>query len=288
MKTRIFLLSILTCITAVTAALGGQKYRLASSQAAGDVVTTEATLQMDMDMTASSEGIEIPGLKFSMRDREKYTETLLYNRGANDWSVRRVYAIKRGFQVTPDGEQEHQPSGLQGMTVTITRKGNKTTVTPLKGKLSPEDRKELLEDFDSPGQSAEAEFYPREAVAVGEEWTVSPQSLEPFKNATAKCRFEEIVQYAGLRCARVSVEMEGDIEGGEDFPGAIKAKLKGAAYHSLDHHRDVAFHLTGPFTLEGKVEEEGRVIEMRGEGTFRAKWSATWLKVGGKPVQRKP
>jgi hypothetical protein len=285
MNTRLFAASmavLLALLAAGTGALGGQAYRLKDGSAAGDVYTSDDTQQMDMNITAIAEGIEVPDLKFSMREREKYTETSLYERG-QDWSIRRTYSIKRSFETTPDLEQKNEVSSLQGMTVTITSKAGKITITPAKGKLAAKDRQELLEELNDP---EEMEFYPDRPVAVGEEWTITPRKLGPFTKAEVKARFEEVIQFAGLRCARVSVAMTGELQAA-DFPGTATVEVKGSVYHALDLHRDVAYTMAGPFKIEGKQEQDGRTIEMRGTGTAAMKLTRVWLKVAGKPVQRK-
>jgi hypothetical protein len=270
----LFLLPLLSALAA--AADGKEKFRLAGERAAGDVVTVEYTLERTMDVTEAEGAKETPDLKWVQRYRTKYTSTVLDDRGAKGWSVRRVYEVKRGFEKLPSGKEEHAPSSLQGMTVTITYDGKKISVTPAAGKLDPKDRQELIEEFETPDA---ADFYTDREVAVGDTWTLSGHAAGL---AVRECRLAGVVQHAGHRCARIGIIFERDQR--TPAPSMFPGQLEGSAHYALDLRRPVGSEMTGTFAVWERRKDGERSVDLRGHGTWSEKRSFAWQKVAGKPV----
>lgn len=274
----------LTVVTLVAAgAAAQQKYRLRSVYRAGDFSQVESELDMALDMRVTAGEQVVPSLRFTNRELEKYTEEILTTdkRGAS--GLRRVYAVARSTETDPTGATKKQVSSLQGKTVAIRRQGGKVVITSTPGKLSPEDRKPLLDDLDND----EAAFFPDRDVAPGDEWTVDPKRaarlFDDVQSAAIRCRFEEVTRYAGRECARIrmAVDLIGQPEG---MPGQLTMKLAGDGYYALDLERPLALDLGGTITLQGKSKENGVDVVYTGDGTFKARETVRWVKIGGKPV----
>lgn len=258
-----------------------QRFLLREASAAGDVSEVESTFSMVMDTKAVVEGKSVPSITLSSRERQKYREEVLSADAKGPTGVRRTYTIAREAEKTPEGEKVRVLS-LQGKTLVLKKVKGKSVLTLAKGKLSPEDRAEVLDDLDSdPSQ-----FFSDKPVAVGEEWEADPKQLAAtFGNlgaeskASLRARFEEIVQKDGHRCARVSIRLQ--VEGmpaGEKY--RMTMDMGGELFHALDLNRTLSVQATGPMTLKG---QDGGV-DLTGEGTGEFRWTHRPLKIAGKPV----
>jgi hypothetical protein len=268
---------------ATTAALGQQAYRLRDTYRPGDLSHVDTSMDMTMSIQATANGEQAPLLFFGRRDREKYSEQVLAVDSRGPSGVRRTYTVARGVDTDPNGSERKKVYSLQGKTVVLRRKGDQTAVSVTRGKISAEDQKSLQRSL----KQSDMDMFPDRDVAPGEEWLVDPQvmsaAVEGMDKAEIRCRFQEIVPFAGRQCARVQVTMEmaGQPAG---VPGPMTVKLSGDAYHALDLKRTIAVELSGPITMTGQKSENGLNIRFTGEGTMRLKETRRWLKVAGKPV----
>lgn len=278
------LLAAAACVVYGNAAVGQQKYRLQESSAVGDVSVSESTMDMTLDVKATANGQELPGLKVVTREREKYTDEVLAVTRNRPTTVRRTYEIARGVETGPDGMQKQTVSTLQGKVVTVRVEGTKVTVTPTKGKVAPEDEKGIVGEFLQP----ESPFFPDRELGPGEEWAVDPrvlaQALNGASKGEAKGRFEEIVEYGGRQCARIAIEM--NVEGQPaEVPVPITMKGTGKGYYALDLMRPLDLEMSGPITMKGDTEQNGVKLQFDGQGTIQIKDSHRWVKVAGKAVR---
>jgi hypothetical protein len=264
-----------------------QKYRLRQMEQAGDFSQVEGEMDMTLDMRVTAGDQVVPGLKFTNRELEKYTEEILSVDRQGASGLRRVYSVARSTETDPSGAAKQQVSSLQGKTVGIRRRSGKVVVTSTPGSLSPEDRKSLLDDLDNDA----AAFFPNRNVGPGDEWAVDPKMarriFDDVESASIRCRFEEVTRYSGRECARIrmAIDLKGQPEG---MPGQLTMKLAGDGYYALDLERPIALDLGGTITMQGKSKENGVDVIYTGDGTFRAKESVQWVKIAGKPVAREP
>jgi hypothetical protein len=277
----------LAAVTILAAGAGAQqKYRLRSVEQVGDLSRFESAMEMSIDMKLRAGDQPVPGLKFGNREVETYSEEILSVDPKGPSGLRRVYSVSRSTETDPTGVAKEKVSSLQGKTVAIRRRGGKVVVTSTPGKLAPEDQKPLLDDLDND----EAALFPNRDVAPGDEWTVDPRMaariFDGVETAAVRCRFEEVTEYAGHQCARLrlAIDLVGHLEG---MPGLLTMKLAGDGYYALDLERPLALDLAGTFTMEGKSTENGTTVVYTGDGTFRAKETTQWLKIGGKPITSK-
>lgn len=277
------------CLTAlVLAASAGaqpaEKVRMKYVAATGDRHVSEGGMEMQFDIHVTAGEQEFPVVKSGSSEQEKYTQDVLgVDARGRATGIRRAYSVSRKSETEPGGEAKERVTSFQGKTVAVRRAGGKVTVTSSGGKLHPDDHKSMLSALDHPEQ----EFFPDRDLGPGDEWQVDPKVARTvFKGEAAaqiQCKFEEIVEFAGHRCARISVEM--DIQGmPKDSPGPITMKLAGSLYHALDLHRMLSVDFAGPVTMVGEKTENGVVYKFKGDGSMRIRETRRWLRVDGKPV----
>jgi hypothetical protein len=271
---------------AATAAVAQQKYRLRDTYSVGDHCTVESIVDANFNVSASAQGENALPVTVINRDRRKYNEVILAIDKKGPSSVRRVYTLARGVRSDLFGNPVDRGSSLQGKTVVLRRQGTAVTVKPVRGKLSPEDKAQLMREL----AYSDLEAFPDREVAPGDEWTLDPRlaaQMHPGMQRTEiRYRFQEVVPYAGRSCARIHVTM--DISGQpRNMPLPITLKLEGDIYHALDLKRTVALEYSGPMTAQGDTAPSGIRVSINGQGTMRVKETRQWLKVRGKPVTMK-
>jgi len=266
-------------------AFGQQKYRLRDDDAVGDLSVTESSLSLRMDIQATANGQKSPTFQLANQGQEKYAQTVLaLGKNRQPSAIRRTYTVARTVETEPGKSPQRKTLSVEGKTVTIRKSGGKVVVTVAKGKISAEDRKDLLDEL----EASEEEFFPKRDVAPGDTWTINSKQLaKAFGGAgrgTVRGRFIEVVSYAGRRCARIQIDLEVTTKA-PGVPILMKLNLSGDAYHALDIQRTLAVTLAGPVTAKGQAREQGMTILFSGNGTVQMKMTADWQKVGGKPTQ---
>jgi hypothetical protein len=262
--------------------LAQERVRIREVSALGDVSEVEDTTDMSLTVRVTVDGQEAPRAEFVKREREKYVETVLGTASGRKARARRTYSISRAAESGPEGKLKQRVSTVQGKTVTVRLVNGQATVTPSRGRIAPQDAAALKSDF----SRAAGSVFPDRELSVGEEWSVDPNALSAVfgevDRAEVRGRFEEITEHGGYRCARMrlDVTVEGKASG-SPFP--ITMKLAGQRFYALDLNRPIELDMSGPITLNGETKEGGRTIVLAGEGTFKARQTARWLKVAGKP-----
>jgi hypothetical protein len=278
-----FFLFLAAGLLAGSAALAQQKHRLRDVASAGDLAAIESNMDMSLTIRSMANGQEGPSFSFENRETEQYTEEVLSVSKGDATGVRRSYTLAGSLETEPSGEKKVNVSPLQGKTVTIRRKGSQVDVTAAEGELDDKTRKDLRFALDNHGRR----FFPDRDVTPGDEWTVDPKVaarlFDGAEQAVLRGSFVEVVEHQGLRCARVRVNIDVSIRE-EGAPGPIRMNLEGDLYHALDLNRVLSLDVSGPVLMEGKIEEDGVVVELRGRGTTRMRVTQKWLKVGGKAV----
>ena len=274
----------LAVVSLVSAASGQQKYRLRDRYAAGDTSSVDSSEDMSLIVSVKANSEELTQFILAKRERDVYVEQTVATDSAGPSVLRRTYSVARGVDTNPMTGQEHQRTfSLQGKTIVIRRDGDVVKITADKGKVAPEDRRQLLEALDH----TDMDLMPDHDVAPGDEWTVDPRfatsSLEGVRKADIKCRFLEVVQRAGRQCAHLQVNIDLDSQP-ENSPGSITMKLSGDLYQPLDLKRSLGVELSGPVTLTGREARDGVTYFFSGEGSMRIKETRRWLKVNGKAV----
>lgn len=260
-----------------------QRYWLRESAAGGDVCENQEKLAMNMELGAAI-GIEQADAEMSGTHEERYREEVLeVDANGAIASLRRTYTVSRDVFKDPLGVIEKRVSSLPGKTVLVKRRGLKAVVSVAKGKISAADQKDLARALEGRVES----LLPGREVSTGETWTFQSDEDRPlpeeFGSGSVTCRFENIVDYAGLRCARIHVVMQSSARiAGTPLPVAMK--LSGFLHHGLILERPAAMDLDGNVSIEGAVREGGRRLFLSGDGTLQFKASTRWLKVAGKPV----
>lgn len=271
-------------IFASAGAQAPQKVRLKYASASGDRHVSEGGMEMQFDIHVKAGDQEVPVVKTASSELEKYTQDVLGVDGkGRPTGIRRVYSVSRKSDTEPGAEAKERVTSLQGKTVAVRRAGGKVTVTSSGGKLHPDDHKSMLSVMDHPEQ----EFFPDRELGPGDEWQVDPKIARTmFKGegtAQIRCKWEETVEHAGHRCARISVEM--DIQAMPmDSPGPITMKLAGNLHHALDLGRMLSIDFAGPIMMTGEKTENGVAYKFKGDGTMRIRETRRWLRVDGKPV----
>ncbi len=266
------------------AARGEQKIRLRDVDAAGDRCVIDGSVDLNLMLTIAAPGQDAAKLPLNSRQREKYSEETLAVGPQGTGAVRRVYTIARAVTLNPSLQEKRSVSPLQGKTITIRRRNGKVSVTVSPGQLDQRDRAVLAKALDHSDQ----EFFPDRDVAVGEEWPVDArlvsQIFPEVQKAEVKYQLQEVVPFAGHRCARVHVTMEvtGQPSG---MPVPMTIKLSGDLYHALDLKRTLSTELSGPVTVQGELPQNGIRVNMSGEGTMKIKEVRHWVKVRGQAVR---
>lgn len=253
-----------------------QKIVLSNQKSTGDVFEMASEVSMDLNATASAPGQTDAPMHFSMRDQERYQETIL---SAN--SVRRIYHTKTSDESNPAGKKQ-AVSSLQGKTVTIRQRTKQKSITVDHGVISQEDRDSLQDELDD----LEGMF-PDHPLAVGEEWSpavigaIKSKELPNAKVVSAQARIVEIIEHLGHRCAhfQVSVVLAAKLGGSLN----MKFAMDGDGYEALDLHRMLSLDVSGPIL----IEEETKEASATGSGFMQLHFKNTWVKVAGKPVQNK-
>ena len=262
-----------------------EKVRLKYASASGDRHVSEGGMEMQFDIHVTAGEQDVPVIKTASSEQEKYTQDVLGVDGrGRPTGIRRAYSVSRKSDTEPGADPKVRVTSLQGKTVAVRRTGGKVTVTTSGGKLAPEDHKSMLSVLDHPEQ----EFFPERDLGPGDEWQVDPKIARTiFKGgdstAQIRCKWEETVEYAGHRCARISIQM--DIQGmPADSPGPLTMKLAGSLYHALDLGRMISIDFAGPIEMTGEKTENGVVYKFKGDGTMRIRESRRWLRVDGKTL----
>lgn len=280
-----FALLLVVAMWMGAASWGQQKHRLRDVSAAGDHSINESDLRMDIAFQTTISGQKGPTFHLSSQRQEKYAETVLAaDRRGRATVVRRTYEVARESETQSGGPSKQTVRSLQGKTVTIRRTGGKVRVEVAKGRMSAEDRKDLVDELSEDME----EFFPNRALAPGETWTIhSKQIARAFGGGgrgTVQGRFLDVVTQEGLRCARIQLTVDLSVRV-SDTPLTMKMRLSGEGHHALDIQRPLSLSLTGPITAQGQEKEQGMTIDMTGQGTVRMTMKADWRKVGNKPVR---
>ena len=256
-----------------------EKFRLKETAAVGDQVDIDGRMSMALNLKVilGGKAMEFP---VSAQESEKYRdEVLAVDAAGTPTGLRRTYEMKRETMKEPGEKEKRTVSGLEGKTVEIRRDGEKVTVTVQKGKITDEERQELIEEFQGKADS----FYPDRELSPGEEWTVAPEVaariFSEFDKATVKCRFQDIAEYGGRRCARIHLMIDAAGKFGDDAPPA-DIRMTGDLYQALDLQRPLAVTLTGTITM--KSPDGAGEGAISGTGTMQARETYRWLKVAGK------
>src|SRR5205085_4577179 len=127
-----------------------------------------------------------------------------------------------------------------------------------KGKLAAADEKSLKNEV--LGQPAAPPFFPDHEVAPGDEWEINSEKLatafgKGVQKATAKARFEEVVESAGHPCAHVHLDLDVAAQP-EGFPSLLTFQLSGDVYYAIDLQRTLTAALTGPLQGTFKPGED--------------------------------
>jgi len=282
-------LALAAALLAGTAAVGQpQKYPLREGFATGDQVVKESAKDFSAELRPVANGKEMPPQSFVMRSLEQYTQQVLAADKTGPSSVRRVYTTARSYQTDSEGTKKQVVSPLQGKAVTVRRVDGRVVIVGAKVELSEGDRAALAGAL---GAGA-LPFFPDHPVAPGDQWTVdqkrSPRFLQGFpsvRNAQIQCRFEEVVPFAGQRCARLHCTMELDMAS-DASPGGLTMHLAGDIHHALALGRTLSVDLSGPLTMSGGKKNDVNTLTVSGEGKARLRETYRWLKVAGKPVRK--
>lgn len=276
-------LLLLISALAGAAAPTGSRYPLRHRVAVGDRHVWDSVSVASLKLTARSGDQEAPPIESTTRFRQKLLEEVLAVRGSTVTKLRQRFLVARDIATDPDGNQSIETSSLQGKTFTIERKGGKVVISPASSKISIADRKQLSQAL----EQAYLSLLPNREAPVGEEWTITAKQVQILfpqaRAGTLQARFQEVIPYAGRRCAhiRLSGELELAIDG---LPAPARTLLTGDLYHALDLQRPVALEFAGPLTVDAQIEQEGRTISLTGEGRMTAKVTMQWQKASGKPV----
>jgi hypothetical protein len=253
--------------------------------AVGDVSVRALKDSMSMQLRAVPEGSDKAVIDAPLVNRKqmKYTETVLAASGSNPTYYTRRYAIAKESKTDePGGPETTRVLPRQGKTLTVRIKNKAVTITTGKDKLPAEELQALKREL---GERPDIhEFYPSHEVGPGDEWSQEGMELaKAFGGATAKmsAKFEDLVEYEGYRCARISFRME--IEGKQGgLP--MSMKLTGEVKHSLDLHRDLITTMDGDLSINQKLTRDGVTLNLTGDGIATVVRTEVWLKVAGKPV----
>lgn len=275
------LVSLLLFVSA--AGQPAEKVRLQFASAVGDRRVAEASMEMEIDIQGAAGERELPAFTIGSRFNEKFTEEVLsVDARGRPSGIRRAYSVSRRSDTAPTGETKDRVTSLQGKMVAVRRSGGKVTVTSTGGKLVPEDHNRLLAALEHPDQ----ELLPDRDVGLGDTWEVQ-RKLAPtlFGGGSSRmgAKFEEIVEHAGHRAARLAaaLEMKGQPKGS---PGPITVTLEGNLYHALDLRRPLSADLAGPVILTAAKTEKGVRYTLKGDGAMRVRETYRWLRIDGKAV----
>lgn len=254
---------------------------LKDGTAAGDVADVETDFHMAMEIKASRGKETAPSMEMTSHQTQRYREETLSRDAKGVTALRRTYQVAKEYEKNPDGVKNRVLS-LQGKTLVLKRVGGKPVLTVLRGKLSPEDRKDVLDDLDG----NRLPFFSRKPVAVGEEWTVDQKDLRMLFDDLGKegkvdvqARLDELTVQNGHPVARVHVRLHVERQAPEQ--PAMTMDLQGDLIHRTDIQRTVSVDLVGPTTLRGETEG----FHMEGEGTTEMKWRFKPVKLAGKPYK---
>jgi hypothetical protein len=277
------------CLLAVTlagsATRAQQKYRLRDQGAAGDVSIEDHEYRFNVRFQATAPGGEARDFGAVFGERQRFREQVLVADANGAAAVRRTYALARETEPDASGSSKETVSSLEGKTITLRKHGDQVTVTVAKGKLDRKDEEALKDEEGGPSAPP---FFPDRDVAPGDEWSPDFSRFvaaigKGLQKATARARFQEVLDYSGHPCARIALDLglTGQPEG---FPAPITLQLSGHVYQALDLQRTLSYDLTGPVTAAVKGEN-GPAVTVSGQ--FMAKGTGHWSKVAGKPVVEK-
>src|SRR5262249_40882008 len=93
---------------------------------------------------------------------------------------------------------------------------------------------------------------------------------------------QEMTAYGGRQCAHI--RLTGELQLAiADLPAPATAQITGDVYHDLGLQRPVAVEFSGPLTVNGQTQQDGRRITLTGEGRREAKESSRGQRGAGKP-----
>jgi hypothetical protein len=260
-----------------------EKVKLEVRSVQGEKYLHESRESNQGDLVVSVAGMEIPQQTKESEVR-RYRDEVLAVDGILPSQVRRE--TKEWFEekLAPGAaEPEKIVKALQGKTITLKRDGAKTVYEGADGLPEAELKKNRLR----PESIFKA--LPKEAVAVGHDWTVDEKMLlEDFAEnadgqeglkilkASGKGKLEKIEEHKGKRCAVVlyTLEASGHLAAQE----AIKVDLTMSArlWISVDAGRPLSLRGEGLGKIAGEIEQGDQKVKLSGTFKIRSEADQTY------------
>ncbi|HEX8911156.1 MAG TPA: hypothetical protein VF796_02270, partial [Humisphaera sp.] len=171
---------------------------------AGVVIPSVSTVDSTVTVTAGGQQQAM-----TIQARRESTMTVKESAGGQPTVVEVVYGPNNVTTQSAGGQKQEQPFPLSGKTVTVKR-GADGRVTHDAGQLPPQVEQELTKAFDWDGG-----LYPRQPVAVGDEWAPDPAKLMAAMPVGAGAK-------ADIKCKLAKV---GEIRGRATYDVVVAGKV---------------------------------------------------------------
>lgn len=260
---------------------GGEAIALKPSCKVGERWTVENEYQSASEMTIKMNGQVVRSAKEESRRFGKAdTEFLeVAPDGTQPTAVKVAYDPENGETKTSSllPAPVTTKRAFAGQTVTA-RRGESGEVThDFKGKLAPDEEKQLRSVL-----RPRHLYFPKTPVKVGDKWTVDPKDaaaqldLEAGQEGTMSCELKSLKDVDGRKAAEIALTIA--IKGKKDGLD-VTMDMTGTTLVDLATGRDLDSDMSGPVTVSGSKEQTGRdgtkmLMEVSGAGKLRIRGKA--------------
>jgi hypothetical protein len=262
-------------------ALAQDKVDLKLRMSKGDsfAFNNQSVVRLQIKVTAGPQTQEV---NQTLTDLSKGTFTVLAAENGVPSSVRVAYAAVGcgGKTEIPGKPAEDKPSPLAGKTITVTRGADGKATTDFPGQLDEQSLKDVSGHLE-----ADAEFMPKQPVAVGEEWDADQAALRrggflgPNDTAQVRLKLLQVTDEGGVKKAQIGMKGSLQIQPVPNVP--VKAEIEGTIVLDLARGNAIAVNLKGTITIAATQQvpgDDGKAIavQIAGTGTMEAQSSTTF------------
>ncbi len=211
----------------------------------------------------------------SEREVQKYRDEVLETEGDLPSRVRRVFEEWYSEKKTPMAEEPaKEPRFLQGKTIVLIRKGDKTEYEGAEGAPAKELFKSRLNSID-----AFLGDLPKEPVPVGHTWKLDGNKLKEemsegeeeivFSTIQGAGKFARVEEHKGTKCAALvmNLDLEGDLKA--QMGMKVRLKLEITILLALDTGRMLTMKGDGTGDITGELAQEEMKMKIDGKLTLK-------------------
>lgn len=243
---------------------------------AGDVYKVTSGGFINMKMTASMGGRVSAPRDMGMRSAETFRVEVLEADGMGPTRLRVRYLQS---EIDAPGNQEQfrkRAEAVAGKTFLVTASAEGPRVTDEKGRpVDAGAAKQVADDTLRVREDPFCRAMAGRPVALGETLDIAPEvahsllgnteNTEEIEHISLKLREVTTLRGAPAAIFEVQVAMRSDMEDGS----SMSVRAAGLATLSVNECLPLSVEISGPMTMAGRSEEQGRTMDIRGSGQMR-------------------